>query len=128
SGEAHHPGLRRNGFGMIEARVRGETQRAIDELVASGTETGLQVAVIKDGRVVADVVSGVADPRSGVAGSRRGLFWAGSTFGMLGMNGSAAYADVDSGVAVASCAIALPPTSRRSGRSTGSSRSCSRES
>ena len=27
----------------------------------------------------------------------------GSTFGMIGMNGTAAYADIDTGVAIASC-------------------------
>jgi CubicO group peptidase (beta-lactamase class C family) len=64
---------------MSVERVRDETQRVVDELVASGRETGLQVAVVKDGRLVADIVGGVADPRTGAAVSARSLFWAGST-------------------------------------------------
>ena len=64
---------------MSDERVQFLIQAAADDLVASGAETGLQVAVIKDGRVVADVVSGVADPGSGAAVAGDTLFWAGST-------------------------------------------------
>jgi CubicO group peptidase (beta-lactamase class C family) len=64
---------------MDGRRVQVAIQAAIDEFVASGAEIGLQVAVIKHGRVVVDAVSGVADPRTGVAVSADTLFWAGST-------------------------------------------------
>ena len=43
------------------ADLQAEVQVAADEMVAAGTETGLQIAVHRYGRVVADVVSGVAD-------------------------------------------------------------------
>jgi len=53
-------------------------QAAADEMVASGTETGLQIAVHRHGHLIADVVSGVADPQTG-AGVRPGtLFYAAS--------------------------------------------------
>ena len=158
---------------MQGERIHTEVEAAADELVTSGAETGLQVAVVKDGQVMADVARGVADPRTGAAVSGGTLFYAastaegvaatvahvlvergeldydmravdvwpgrlasmaavaftgmdqvmgfpvtwafgyspgrpggaasrpGSTFGMVGANGSAAYADIDSGVAVA---------------------------
>ena len=60
------------------ADLQAEVQAAADEMVASGPETGLQIAVRQHGHVVADVVSGVADPRTG-AGVRPGtLFYAAS--------------------------------------------------
>jgi CubicO group peptidase (beta-lactamase class C family) len=60
------------------ADLQAEIQAAADEMVASGPETGLQIAVRQHGHVVADVVSGVADPRTG-AGVRPGtLFYAAS--------------------------------------------------
>lgn len=40
-------------------------QAAIDELVNSGAERGLQVAVYQDGKLVVDAVAGIADPTSG---------------------------------------------------------------
>jgi CubicO group peptidase (beta-lactamase class C family) len=40
-------------------------QEAIDRLVESGTERGVQVAVYRDGRQVVDAVAGVADPAGG---------------------------------------------------------------
>ena len=60
-------------------RIQSEVQAAIDELVASGSEVGLQVAVVQNGRMVVDAVSGVADLRTGVAVSNDTLFWAAST-------------------------------------------------
>jgi CubicO group peptidase (beta-lactamase class C family) len=131
------------------ADLQAEVQAAAGELVAAGTETGLQVAVLRHGRVLADVVSGVADLQTAQPVSPGTLFYAasaakgvaaslahslavaftgtdevmgfpaswafgyspdrpggvpsrrGSTFGMIGANGSAAYADIDSGLAVA---------------------------
>ncbi len=60
------------------ADLQMEIQAAADEMVASGAETGLQITVHQHGHVVADVVSGVADPRTG-AGVRPGtLFYAAS--------------------------------------------------
>jgi CubicO group peptidase (beta-lactamase class C family) len=84
---------------MQGERIHTEIEAAADELVTSGAETGLQVAVVKDGQVVGFPVRwafGYSPGRPGAAASRPG-----STFGMVGANGSAAYADIDSGVAVA---------------------------
>lgn len=64
---------------MSEERVQAAVQAAIDELVAGGSETGLQVAVIRNGRVIADAVSGVADPGTGAPVTRDTLFYAAST-------------------------------------------------
>jgi CubicO group peptidase (beta-lactamase class C family) len=47
------------------ADLQQRVQDAIDELVASGAERGLQVAVYRHGRPVVDAVAGVADPASG---------------------------------------------------------------
>jgi CubicO group peptidase (beta-lactamase class C family) len=47
----------------------GELQRdiqdAIDKLVESGAERGIQVAVYRQGEQVVDAVAGVADPATG---------------------------------------------------------------
>ena len=60
------------------ADIQAEIQAVAEEMVASGADTGLQIAVRRHGRVVADVVSGVADPETG-AGVRPGtLFCAAS--------------------------------------------------
>lgn len=56
-----------------------EIQSVIDELVSSGAEVGLQVAVIQNGRMVVDAVSGVADPHTGAAVAGNTLFFAAST-------------------------------------------------
>ncbi|GHB31565.1 esterase [Streptomyces xanthochromogenes] len=45
--------------------LQQELQSAVDELVDSGAETGLQVAVYHEGGLVADAVAGLADTRSG---------------------------------------------------------------
>jgi hypothetical protein len=45
---------------MVDELVQAGVQAAADELVACGAEIGLQVCVIKNGCVVADVMSGVA--------------------------------------------------------------------
>jgi CubicO group peptidase (beta-lactamase class C family) len=60
-------------------RVQAQIQAAADELVGSGAETGLQVAVIKDGKAVADVAVGLADPGTGAPVCADTLFWAAST-------------------------------------------------
>ncbi|MEU4195242.1 serine hydrolase domain-containing protein [Kribbella sp. NPDC026611] len=45
-------------MGDVQERV----QRQIDALIDSGVETGLQVAVYQDGRLIVDAVAGSADP------------------------------------------------------------------
>jgi CubicO group peptidase (beta-lactamase class C family) len=45
--------------------VQQQVQEAIDRLVESGAERGLQVAVYRDGEPVVDAVAGVADPTTG---------------------------------------------------------------
>ena len=64
---------------MTSERLQAAVQAAIDKLIAGGSETGLQVAVIRDGRVIADAVSGVADPDTGAPVTRDTLFYAAST-------------------------------------------------
>ena len=49
---------------MIE-NLQQQIQGAIDEMVESGTERGLQVAVYRDGGQVVDAVAGLADPETG---------------------------------------------------------------
>lgn len=61
------------------ADLQAQVQAAADEMVAAGTETGLQVAVHRHGRVVADVVSGVEDSRTGAPVTPGTLFYAAST-------------------------------------------------
>jgi CubicO group peptidase (beta-lactamase class C family) len=45
--------------------LQQQVQSAIDELVESGTERGLQVAVYRGGEQVVDAVAGIADPETG---------------------------------------------------------------
>jgi CubicO group peptidase (beta-lactamase class C family) len=45
--------------------VQKQVQAAIDELVESGAERGVQVAVFRNGEQVVDAVAGVADPETG---------------------------------------------------------------
>jgi CubicO group peptidase (beta-lactamase class C family) len=45
--------------------LQRRVQDAIDDLVASGAERGLQVAVYHRGQLVADAVAGIADPATG---------------------------------------------------------------
>jgi CubicO group peptidase (beta-lactamase class C family) len=47
------------------ADLQQQVQAAIDELVASGVERGLQVAVYRHGALIVDAVAGVADPLTG---------------------------------------------------------------
>jgi CubicO group peptidase (beta-lactamase class C family) len=61
------------------ARTRAEVAAAVDEMVGSGAETGLQVCVIKDGHTVVDVVGGLADVAAGAAVMGDTLFFAAST-------------------------------------------------
>ena len=64
---------------MDDEAVRAGIETVTQDLLASGAETGLQVAVIRNGRVVADIAAGVADPRTGAAVRGDTLFYAAST-------------------------------------------------
>ncbi len=56
--------------------VQQQVQQAIDRLVESGPERGLQVAVYRNGEQVVDAVAGIADPQSGRPVSSDTLFYA----------------------------------------------------
>src|SRR5919204_6911626 len=45
--------------------AQAQVQHAIDEMVETGRERGLQVAVFRGGEQVVDAVAGVADPATG---------------------------------------------------------------
>jgi CubicO group peptidase (beta-lactamase class C family) len=45
--------------------VQGQVQESIDQLVESGVERGVQVAVYRNAELVVDAVAGVADPATG---------------------------------------------------------------
>src|SRR5215208_7412121 len=45
--------------------IQYQVQQAIDRLVESGAERGLQVAAYRNGEPVVDAVAGVADPETG---------------------------------------------------------------
>lgn len=45
--------------------IQRQVQEAIDELVESGAECGLQVAVYRNGELLVDALAGVADPSTG---------------------------------------------------------------
>jgi CubicO group peptidase (beta-lactamase class C family) len=59
--------------------LQEQVQQRLDELVASGAETGLQVAVYKDGEQVVDAVAGLADPATGRPVTADTLFYSAST-------------------------------------------------
>jgi CubicO group peptidase (beta-lactamase class C family) len=80
---------------MDDKRAQAQVQVLTDDLVASGAETGLQVAVVRNGRLVASAASGTADPRSGMAVSDDTLFYAAST--AKGVASSLAHALVERG-------------------------------
>src|SRR2546428_6755610 len=53
---------------MSKTKIRNlqmEVERAIDEMVESGAERGLQVAVYQSGKQIVDAVAGVANPATG---------------------------------------------------------------
>ncbi|TWF75854.1 CubicO group peptidase (beta-lactamase class C family) [Pseudonocardia hierapolitana] len=64
---------------MSEERLAAAVDALLDELVGSGAEAGLQVAVIRHGRTLVDAARGVADPRTAAPVEPGTLFWAGST-------------------------------------------------
>ncbi|MGK5497193.1 serine hydrolase domain-containing protein [Streptomyces sp. URMC 125] len=61
------------------ADIQQQVQDAIDELVASGAERGLQVAIYHNGKLVVDAVAGAADPESGRAVTSDTPFYSTST-------------------------------------------------
>lgn len=64
---------------MTTADLQGRIQEAIHDLIDSGAETGVQVAVVQHGVVVADAAGGLADPVTGRPVGPGTLFWAAST-------------------------------------------------
>jgi CubicO group peptidase (beta-lactamase class C family) len=80
---------------MDENKVRARIEAAVRQAVGSGAETGLQVAVIKDGHVVAETAAGEADPATRTPASSGTLFYAAST--AKGVASSVAHALVDRG-------------------------------
>jgi len=63
---------------MTAADLPGRIRKAVHELIGRGAETGVQVAVVRHGAVVADGADGVADPATGRPVSPGTLFWAAS--------------------------------------------------
>jgi CubicO group peptidase (beta-lactamase class C family) len=59
--------------------LQPQVQTAIDELIASGTDDGLQVAVLHNGRVVVEAVAGTADATAAKPVDASTLFFAAST-------------------------------------------------
>ncbi|MGH3087454.1 MAG: serine hydrolase domain-containing protein [Rubrobacteraceae bacterium] len=59
--------------------IQSQTQKAIDELVESDAERGLQVAVYHRGEQIVDATAGVADPESGRSVESDTPFYAYST-------------------------------------------------
>ena len=53
------------GQGKIRSDAQEQVQDAIDQLVESGAERGMQVAVYRGADLVVDAVAGIADPASG---------------------------------------------------------------
>jgi CubicO group peptidase (beta-lactamase class C family) len=51
----------------VVSQVQKQVQEAIDRLVDSGAERGMQVAAYRNGELVVDAVAGVADPATGRA-------------------------------------------------------------
>jgi CubicO group peptidase (beta-lactamase class C family) len=64
---------------MPNTNLAIKVQQALDELVGSGAEVGLQVAGMQHGDLLVDAVSGLADPDSGTPVTTETLFWAAST-------------------------------------------------
>src|SRR6267378_7939416 len=47
------------------SQVQKRVQQAIDQLVDSGAERGIQVAAYRRGELVVDAIAGIADPATG---------------------------------------------------------------
>jgi CubicO group peptidase (beta-lactamase class C family) len=81
---------------VSEERLASRVDAVLDELVGSGSEVGLQVAVVRHGRTVVDAARGLADPRTGSPVDTGTLFWAGSA--AKGVASTVAHVLVDRGV------------------------------
>jgi CubicO group peptidase (beta-lactamase class C family) len=66
-------------MGMSDGELQRLTQDAIDRAVRSGAEVGLQVAVLRHGRLVVDACAGRSDANDTRAVGPDTLFWAAST-------------------------------------------------
>jgi CubicO group peptidase (beta-lactamase class C family) len=50
---------------QVQLQIQRQVQHAIDELVESGAERGIQVAAYHRGELIVDAVAGIADPSTG---------------------------------------------------------------
>src|SRR5829696_6172726 len=64
---------------MREDHLAAAIDALLDDVVGSGQELGVQVAVIRNGDTLVDTARGASDPRTGAPVDRDTLFWAGST-------------------------------------------------
>lgn len=64
---------------MSEAQLAADIDALLDDVVSSGQEVGVQVAVIRNGHTLVDTARGTSDVRTGASVDRDTLFWAGST-------------------------------------------------
>src|SRR5918995_3917188 len=64
---------------MRDDHLGSAVDALLDDVVGSGQEVGVQVAVIQNGHTLVDTARGVSDPRTGAPVDRDTLFWAGST-------------------------------------------------
>src|SRR3954466_1270442 len=55
--------------GMAMSEIQEQVQRHIDALVGTGVETGVQVAVYRDGALIVDAVAGTAGGRPLTSGT-----------------------------------------------------------
>ncbi|MEV6785030.1 serine hydrolase domain-containing protein [Streptomyces sp. NPDC051098] len=55
--------------------IQTQVQQRIDQLVESGTERGVQVAVLRHGELLVDAVAGIADPATGRAVTPETVFY-----------------------------------------------------
>ena len=64
---------------MREAHLAAAIDELLSDLVGSGQEVGVQVAVIRHGHTLVHTARGASDPRTGAPVDLDTLFWAGST-------------------------------------------------
>src|SRR5262245_55779944 len=81
---------------MIVSDLKKQVQQAIDQLVKTGAERGLQVAVYQQGELVVDAAAGIADPASERAVTSDTPFWSASTG--KGMTSTVVHVLVERGV------------------------------
>jgi CubicO group peptidase (beta-lactamase class C family) len=81
---------------MGDESLAAAVDALLDDVVGSGVEVGLQVAVIRNGHTLVDTARGASDPRTGAPVDRDTLFWAGST--AKGVASSVAHVLIERGV------------------------------